>query len=61
MTKRTGKNIICECPYCEAKLKIFVKHKACLGDTLASNNYVCSKCDKSFNLSEAMNLTVATK
>ena len=53
-TKGTGKIIFCECPRCEAKLKMFINN-------YTGNNFTCPECKKDFNLNEALNLTVVTK
>mgnify|MGYP001560050542 len=52
-TKGTGKIVFCECPRCEAKLKMFINY--------IGNNFICPKCKKDFDLDEALNLTVITK
>ena len=52
-TKGTSKVIFCECPLCAAKLKMFIAY--------TSNMVTCPECKKDFNLSEASNLTPATK
>ena len=54
--KGTGKVIFCECPRCEAKLKMFITIY-----TQDKEVIPCPECKKVFNLSEALNLTVVTK
>ena len=51
--KETGKVIFCECPRCEAKLKMFITYT---GDIVT-----CPECKKDFYLREALNLTPLTK
>ena len=52
-TKGTGKVIFCECPRCDAKLKMFIAY--------TGNTVTCPECKKDFNLSEVSNLTPVTK
>jgi len=49
----TGKTIMCNCPRCKKRLKIYISN-----DSEITQCCVCKRC---FNLSEAQNLTVMIK
>ena len=47
---KKGTNVICECPHCGKKLKMYIAWE--------STEVQCCLCHKSFDLSKALNLSV---